>query len=71
VKKQLGPTDSMFPVPAALIVSGENKDANIITIARIGIPSPTPPTIGISVKKSRYGNRYFKNKSACLLCKST
>ena len=54
MKKQLGPTDSMFPVPAALIVSGENKDANIITIARIGIPSPTPPTVGISVKKSRY-----------------
>ena len=54
MKKQLGPSDSIFPVPAALIVSGANEDANIITIARIGIPSPTPPTIGISVKKSRY-----------------
>ena len=31
MKKQLGPTDSMFPVPAALIVSGENENANIIT----------------------------------------
>ena len=54
MKKQLGPSDSIFPVPAALIVSGINENANIITIARIGIPSPTPPTIGISVKKSRY-----------------
>ena len=54
MKKQLGPSDSIFPVPAALIVSGVNEEANIITIARIGIPSPTPPTIGISVKKSRY-----------------
>jgi flavin reductase (DIM6/NTAB) family NADH-FMN oxidoreductase RutF len=54
MKKRLGPSDAIFPVPAALIVSGVNAEANIITIARIGIPSPTPPTIGISVKKSRY-----------------
>jgi flavin reductase (DIM6/NTAB) family NADH-FMN oxidoreductase RutF len=54
MKKQLGPSDVIFPVPAALIVSGINEDANIITIARIGIPTPTPPTIGISVKNSRY-----------------
>lgn len=54
MKKQLGPSDRIFPVPAALIVSGINEDVNIITIARIGIPSPTPPTIGISVKNSRY-----------------
>ena len=54
MKKQLGPSDAIFPVPAALIVSGINEDANIITIARIGIPTPTPPTIGISVKNSRY-----------------
>jgi hypothetical protein len=71
MKKRLGPTDSIFPVPAALNVSGVNEKANIITIARIGIPSPAPPTIGISVKKSRYGNRYFKNRSAGLLCKSS
>lgn len=71
MKKQLGPSDSIFAVPAALIVSGVNEEANIITIARIGIPSPTPPMIGISVKNSRYGNRYFKDKSARLLCKSS
>ena len=54
MKKQLGPSDTIFPVPAALIVSGINENANIITIARIGIPTPEPPTIGISVKNSRY-----------------
>jgi flavin reductase (DIM6/NTAB) family NADH-FMN oxidoreductase RutF len=54
MKKQLGPSDAIFPVPAALIVSGTNEEANIITIAWIGIASSTPPTIGISVKNSRY-----------------
>lgn len=32
MKKQLGPSDAIFPVPAALIVSGMNEDANIILI---------------------------------------
>ena len=54
MKKQLGPSDAIFPVPAALIVSGMNEDVNIITLAWIGIVSSTPPTIGISLRKSRY-----------------
>ena len=54
MKKQLGPSDAIFPVPAALIVSGINEEANIITLAWIGIASSTPPTIGISIRKTRY-----------------
>ncbi|MCP4117503.1 MAG: hypothetical protein GY737_19335 [Desulfobacteraceae bacterium] len=54
MKKQLGPSDAIFPVPAALIVSGTNEDANIITLAWVGIASSTPPTIGISVRNQRY-----------------
>lgn len=54
MKKQLGPSDAIFPVPAALIVSGINNDANIITVAWIGIVSSKPPTIGISIKKTRF-----------------
>jgi len=51
-KKQLGATDTFFPIPAALIVSGTTP--NIITIAWIGIASSDPPTIQISVRKSRF-----------------
>ncbi len=54
MKKQLGPSNAIFPVPASLVVSGKGEDANIITIAWIGIVSATPPTVGISIKKSRY-----------------
>ena len=54
MKKQLGPSDALFPVPAALIVSGTKEEANIITLAWIGIVSSTPPTIGISIRKSRH-----------------
>ena len=54
MKKQLGSSNAIFPVPASLVVSGRGEDANIITIAWIGIVSATPPTVGISIKKSRY-----------------
>jgi flavin reductase (DIM6/NTAB) family NADH-FMN oxidoreductase RutF len=54
MKKQLGPKDVIFPVPAALVVSGRGDTANILTIAWIGILSSTPPTIGVSMMKSRY-----------------
>lgn len=54
MKTQLGPTDIFFPIPAALIVSSTEETANIMTIAWIGMVSSTPPTIGISMTKSRY-----------------
>jgi len=54
MKKQLGSSNAIFPVPASLVVSGRGEDANIITIAWIGIVSATPPTVGISIKRSRY-----------------
>lgn len=53
-KKQLGPTDTFFPIPAALIVCGTIPNANIITIAWIGIAGSNPPILSISVKKSRF-----------------
>ena len=53
-KKQLGPTDTFFPIPAALIVCGTIQKANIITIAWIGIAGSNPQIISISMKKSRF-----------------
>lgn len=54
MKIQLGPTNIFFPVPAALVASGTLEKPNIITVAWIGMMSASPPTIAISLKKSRY-----------------
>lgn len=54
MKIQLGPTDILFPIPVALIGCGTFDEPNIITVASIGMLSSTPPTIGISIVKSRY-----------------
>ena len=54
MKKQLGPKDIMFPVPPALIVSGDFENPNIVTVAWIGVMGVNPPIIGISLNKNRY-----------------
>lgn len=54
MKTRLGPSDMLFPVPAALVVSGTMAKPNIITTAWIGIVSSTPPTVAISLRKTRF-----------------
>ena len=54
MKTRLGAKDILFPVPAALVVTGTGNNSNIITIAWIGIVGSNPPAIGISLHKNRY-----------------
>lgn len=54
MKLQLGQNDILFPVPAALIGSSYENTNDIITISWVGMVSSTPPTIGISLDKSRH-----------------
>jgi flavin reductase (DIM6/NTAB) family NADH-FMN oxidoreductase RutF len=53
-KQKLGPIDILFPIPAALIVSGDEKKPNIMTVSWIGMMSIKPPILAISIHKSRY-----------------
>lgn len=63
MKIQLGPSDIIFPVPAALIVSGTYEHPNIITVSWIGIMGSDPPTIAISLKKSRYSLKLIRDSN--------
>jgi flavin reductase (DIM6/NTAB) family NADH-FMN oxidoreductase RutF len=54
MKRNIGPCDMFFPVPAALIVSGEGEQANIATYPGSDLLSSEPPTIGISLRNDRY-----------------
>ena len=60
MKRQLGVSDTFFPIPATLVVSGSGDEANIITIVWIGMVSSTPPTIGISLYKERHSLELIK-----------
>lgn len=63
MKIQLGPSDIFFPVPAALIVSGTYEHPNIITVSWIGIMGSDPPTMAISLKKSRYSLKLIRDSN--------
>jgi flavin reductase (DIM6/NTAB) family NADH-FMN oxidoreductase RutF len=63
VKVKLGSQDILFPVPAALIVTGTYENPNIMTVAWIGMMSSNPNIIGISIDKNRYSYELLnKNK---------
>lgn len=53
-KSQFGPSNIMFPTPAALIVSGTFEKANIATIAWITNLSGQPPILGMAMGKKKY-----------------
>lgn len=54
MKRRLGPSDILFPVPAALVASGSWEKPSLLTVAWIGMMGSDPPILAISLKKSRY-----------------
>jgi len=54
MKRKLGPSDILFPVPAALVASGSLAKPNLLTVAWIGMMGSDPPILAISLRKGRY-----------------
>ena len=54
MKRKLGPTDILFPVPAALVACGSLEKPNLLTIAWIGMMASDPPVLAISLLKNRH-----------------
>ena len=54
MKRKLGPSDILFPVPAALVASGSWEKPNLLTVAWIGMMGSDPPMLAVSLKKGRH-----------------
>ncbi len=54
MKRRLGPSDILFPVPAALVASGTREKPNLLTVAWIGMMGSDPPMLAISLRKGRH-----------------
>jgi flavin reductase (DIM6/NTAB) family NADH-FMN oxidoreductase RutF len=54
MKRNLGPRDIIFPVPAALVATGTVERPNVLTVAWIGMMGSDPPVLAISLKKGRH-----------------
>jgi len=60
-KKQLGPTTSLFPMPALLVAvkTGEGQ-ANILTVAWAGIVGGNPALMAIEIGQSHYSTPFIE-----------
>lgn len=54
MKKRLGATDRLYPMPVPLVVGGVyGGDVDCLAVAWIGIASATPPTIAAALRRTR------------------
>ena len=59
MKKRLGPSERLFPMPCPLVVSGTLEKANVFAAAWINVVSSTPPTVALGVRKTRHTLEYI------------
>ncbi|PKQ30057.1 MAG: hypothetical protein CVT60_02240 [Actinobacteria bacterium HGW-Actinobacteria-10] len=53
MKKPLGPTDRIYPMPCPLVVGGSMQESDMLAVAWMTIVSPSPPRIGMSLRRTR------------------
>lgn len=54
MKKRLGPSDRLYPMPATLICGGTMDDADACAVAWMGICATNPPRVAIALRGSRH-----------------
>lgn len=54
MKKRLGPSDKLYPMPAVLVCGGTMDDADACAVAWTGICATNPPRIAIALRGSRH-----------------
>ncbi len=54
MKKRLGPSDRLYPMPVPLVCGGTIEHADACAVAWIGICATDPPRIAIAMRESRY-----------------
>ena len=53
MKKRLGPTERLYPMPCALVVGGTMGEADVLTVAWLNIVSSTPPSLAMGLRRTR------------------
>lgn len=61
MKQVLGASDTFFPTPVVLVGSGTGENANIITVAWVGMVCSEPPTIAISMTRGRESTKIIRS----------
>jgi len=53
VKKLLGPTDRLYPMPSPLVLGGTMAEHDALAVAWIGIGAGTPPSVAMALRRTR------------------
>lgn len=53
MKKRLGPSDRLYPMPCPLVVGGTAEESDLLAVAWIGIAAGTPPSVSMALRDSR------------------
>jgi flavin reductase (DIM6/NTAB) family NADH-FMN oxidoreductase RutF len=53
MKKRLGPSDRLYPMPCPLVVGGTSGESDLLAVAWIGIAAGTPPSVSMALRDSR------------------
>ncbi|MBN2247662.1 MAG: flavin reductase family protein [Coriobacteriia bacterium] len=54
MKRRLGPSDRLYPMPVPLVCGGTMEHADACAVAWIGICATDPPRIALALRESRY-----------------
>jgi len=54
MKKLLGPSQNLYPMPCPIVVGGTLDRADALAVAWINIVSSTPPTIAMGLRNTRH-----------------
>jgi flavin reductase (DIM6/NTAB) family NADH-FMN oxidoreductase RutF len=54
MKRSLGPTERLYPMPTPLIVGGSGDDASVLPVAWIAIAGSTPASIVMALRSTRH-----------------
>ncbi len=54
MKKRLGPSDRLYPMPCPLVVGGTAEAADTLAVAWIGIAAGTPPSVAMALRDTRH-----------------
>lgn len=53
MKKRLGPSERLYPMPCPLVVGGTAKEADLLAVAWINVVASTPPSIAMGLRRTR------------------
>ena len=54
MKRSLGPTERLYPMPTPLVVGGSGSDVSVLPVAWIAIAGSTPSSIVMAVRSTRH-----------------